>query len=131
MLSAELIRIVRLRRGTTKPSEFSLRPGETGLSLFEMRDSPDPSRIVQAVRDAGKQGELAAAAIPVATLAKLGLRLVQSVGGTPDETINEIHWEARLGRGVSFLLWLSRKSRHEYFNANIAGQLCDAARILE
>ncbi len=131
MVSGELIRIVRIRRGIAKPSEFSLRPGESGLSLFELGDEPNSAQIIQAVRDAGKQGELAAAAIPVATLLALGLRLVRCVGGTPDPAINAIHCEARLGSWLRFWLWLSRRSRQDYFNATIAARHSEASRILE
>jgi hypothetical protein len=52
--------------------------------------------VVQAVRAAGKQGNLAAAAISAEEIQALGLVLIKTRGGTPGTEVNDIHFEARL-----------------------------------
>ena len=70
----ELLRIVQLRGGRVRPTEFRLRPGETGLSLFEHVADPSAGDVLAAVRLAGKRGDLAAAVLPESALRQLGLR---------------------------------------------------------
>ena len=127
----ELVRVVRVRRGGLKPSEFQLRPGEVGLSLFEYRDDPGPARLIRAVREAGKQGDLATALIPVRLLRELGLVVVPTPGGTPDAEVNTLHREARVKWTVRLWLWLRRGPVHEYFNERFAAPLCESARLEE
>src|SRR5207249_3667228 len=87
---------VCLRKGRLKPAEFRLRPGERGLSLFRRVGQPGPVEVVAAVRAAGKQGDLAAAAISAEAIRALGLVLVSSPGGTAEPEVNRLHAEARL-----------------------------------
>ena len=89
-----VLRVVVVRKGKVKPTEFRLRDGETGLSLFRLTDPPDPEAIVAAVRAAGKQGELGVAAIPRSVFRRLGLRIVETPGGTPGPAVNALHVEA-------------------------------------
>lgn len=96
MAEAEYLRVVVSRRGKVRVSEFRLREGESGLSMFLNRPSPTPARIIGAVRAAGKQGDLAVAVLPASYLAELGLRTVHTPGGTADPEVNAIHVEARL-----------------------------------
>ena len=77
----EVIRVVRVRKGSFKAAEFQLRPGETGLSVFAASRNLSSERLLQAVRDAGKQGELAVALVPVRIVRELGLILVRTPGG--------------------------------------------------
>ncbi len=58
------VRVVAVRKGKVRATEFRLRDGEIGLSLFRSADQPGPSAILAAVRGAGKQSELGAAEIP-------------------------------------------------------------------
>jgi hypothetical protein len=90
-----VLRVVVVRKGKVKPTEFRLRDGEIGLSLFRTADLPDPEAIIAAVRAAGKQGELGVAEIPVSVFRRLRLRLVRTPGGTPDPAVNALHVEAR------------------------------------
>jgi hypothetical protein len=129
--AGELVRVVRVRRGALKPSEFQLRPGEVGLSLFEYCDDPGPARLIQAVREAGKQGELATAVIPTRRIRELGLVVVPTPGGTPDVEVNMLHREARVRWTVRLWLWLHRRPLHEYFNERFALALCESARLEE
>jgi hypothetical protein len=57
----ELLRVVVARRGKVRPAEFRLREGEFGLSLYRKAESPGAASIIEAVRAAGKRGELVAA----------------------------------------------------------------------
>lgn len=127
----DLVRVIRVRKGALKPSEFQLRPGEVGLSLFEYRDDPGPARLIQAVREAGKQGELVTALIPVRRMRELGLIVVPTPGGTPDAEVNALHREARVRWTARRSLWLRRRPLHEYFNERFAVPLCESARLEE
>lgn len=131
MQSTEFLRVVSLRKGTLKLTEFQLRPGEKGLSLFARIDDPGPSDVVAAVRAAGKQGELVAAAIRADELRAMGLIVVSAPGGTPVSEINALHVEARLPFWRSILLRLRGRRVHEYFNNCFADRLLRVARILE
>src|SRR5215218_148378 len=90
----EVLRVVVVRRGVVRPTEFRLRAGEVGLSLFRTTAEVSPDAIVAAVRAAGKQGELGTAEIPASVFRDLGLRLVPTPGGTPDASVNACHVEA-------------------------------------
>src|SRR5438270_14015181 len=67
------LRVVTLRRGKLKSVEFRLREGESGLSLFAATADIPPSAVLEAVREAGKQGELAVALVSGALLWRLRL----------------------------------------------------------
>ena len=95
MDAAEYLRIVSLRKGKLKATEFRLRPGERGLSMFARAATPSPADIIAAVRAAGKQGELAAAAISAQLLRELGLTVVATPGGTPVPEVNRVHAETK------------------------------------
>ncbi|HUG90930.1 MAG TPA: hypothetical protein VML55_08860 [Planctomycetaceae bacterium] len=41
-MPARFVRIVALRRGEVKAAEFRIRPGERGLSLFELAPEEHP-----------------------------------------------------------------------------------------
>jgi hypothetical protein len=127
----ELLRVVVARRGKVRQTEFRLREGEIGLSLFRKVDSPGPDAIIEAVRAAGKQGELAVAEIPVSVIRELGLRLVRTPGGTPDADVNELHVEARVPWLRRLVLVLRRRPVHEYFNQTMTPKLAVAARLVE
>jgi hypothetical protein len=127
----ELLRVVVTRRGKVRPTEFRLREGEIGLSLFRKADSPGPGAIIEAVRAAGKQGELAVAEIPVSVIRELGLRLVHTPGGTPDADVNGLHVEARVPWLKRLVLALRRRPVHEYFNESMTPRLAAAARLIE
>ena len=60
-----LLRVVVVRKGKFKPTEFRLRDGEVGLSLFRSADRAESGAILAAVHAAGKQGELAVVELPV------------------------------------------------------------------
>ena len=90
-----VLRVVVVRKGKVKPTEFRLREGETGLSLFRSTDQTLPEAILEAVRAAGKQGELDVVEIPASVFRRLKLRLVPTPGGTPDPAVNALHVEAR------------------------------------
>ncbi len=131
MEAQELLRIVALRNGKLKATEFKLREGETGLSLFARTTNPRPYEVLEAVRAAGKQGQLAVALLPADGLKKLGLRLVQTPGGTPLREVNAIYYEARLPPLRRLLLILRGIPLHQDFNERISGKLCALAQILE
>lgn len=131
MVSGEVLRVVAVRRGRTRPTEFRLRPGERGLSLFALVDEPGPEAVIEAVRSAGKQGDLAAAVFDVADLRRLGLRLVRTRGGTPSTAVNAIHLEARHPRWRALLIRLSGRALHDDFNERFADRLAELARLLE
>jgi hypothetical protein len=126
-----VLRVVVVRRGKVKPTEFRLRDGEIGLSLFRQADRPDAAAIVAAVRAAGKQGELGVAEIPVGVFRRLGLRLMRTPGGTPDPAVNALHVEARPPWWRRLLLWLRRVSIPEWFNSRVAPVLAAAAKLAE
>lgn len=131
MADAKVVRVVVVRRGKVRPAEFRLREGEVGLSLFRNTDPPGADAILAAVRAAGKQGELAVAEIPTRVLRELRLQLVATPGGTPDPAVNRLHVEARPSRWRWLLLWLRRRSVHEWFNETVAAKLAAAARVVE
>ena len=131
MKPKQLLRVVRLRRGTLKSSEFTLRPGEKGLSLFARTDEPSPEEVVSAIRAAGKQGDLAAAVIDARQIRSLGLILRRTPGATPSAEVNAIHYEGRLPLWRRLLLYLSGSRTQEYFNERVSPQLCSMARVLE
>src|SRR5262249_19700504 len=116
MDAGEYLRVVSLRKGKLKPTEFRLRPGERGLSLFRRVERPGSGEVIAAVRAAGKQGELAAAVIPTGLLRELRLVVVTTAGGTPVPEVNRIHVEARLPRWWAWILRLQGRPADEYFN---------------
>ena len=131
MATEELLRVVVVRKRKVKPTEFRLREGEVGLSLFRAEDPPGIDAIVAAVRAAGKQGDLGIAEIPVSVFRGLGLRLVRTLGGTPDSAVNALHVEARPSRWQRFVLWVRRVSVHTWFNETITPHLAAAAKLTE
>ena len=44
-----VLRVVVVRKGKVKPTEFRLRDGVIGLSLFRTAEWPDPEAIIAAV----------------------------------------------------------------------------------
>ena len=122
--------MVVVRKGKVRPTEFRLRDGEIGLSLFRTADQPGPEAIVAAVRAAGKQGELGAAEIPASVFRRLGLRLVRTPGGTPDPAVNALHVEARPSWWRRLVLRFRRVSVHEWFNERITPELAAAAKLV-
>ena len=114
-----LLRVVVGKRGKVKPSEFRLRPGESGLSLFRSDPATGPDVILEAVRAAGKRGELLVVDIPRRVFRELGLRLVATPGGTPDANVNRLHIEARFGWWTRLRLWLTRRAVHDVFNGTV------------
>jgi hypothetical protein len=91
-----LLRIVALRGGKLRPSEFRLREGEVGLSAFGFVDATDAGRILELVRAAGKAGELAAVTLPAGDLRQLGLVVVATPGATGDPDVDARHYEVLL-----------------------------------
>lgn len=116
MTTQTVLRVVVAKRGKVKPSEFRLREGEIGLSLLRADGSVGPNAILDAVRAAGKQGELILVDIPVTTIRRLGLVLVSTPGGTPDPEVNRLHVEARFRWWKRLWLRLRRKPIHTAFN---------------
>ena len=131
MADEDLLRVVVVRRGKVRPTEFRLREGEIGLSLFRKADSRDAAAIVEAVRAAGKQGELGVVEIPARVFRELGLRLVRTPGGTPGPAVNALHVEARFPWWQRLALWLRRRAVHKEFNERITPKLAEAARLTE
>jgi hypothetical protein len=127
----ELLRVVAVRRGKVRPTEFRLREGEVGLSLFRKAEFPDAAAIVEAVRAAGKQGELGVVEIPARVFRKLGLRLVRTPGGTPDPAVNALHVEARFPWWRRSLFRLRGRAIHVVFNERITPTLAGVARLAE
>ena len=125
----ELVRVVRLRRGSLKPAEFQLRPGEKGLSMFLADPALSSDQLLRAVRDAGKQGELAVALVPVRIIRELGLNIVATEGGTPDPEVNRYHREIRIKWLLRVWLRIRRVSLHEFFNDRYPATLCKNARL--
>lgn len=126
-----VFRVVVVRRGKVKPTEFRLREGEVGLSLFQSADQTGPESILAAVRAAGKQGELDVVEIPVSLFRRLRLRLVQTPGGTPDPAVNALHFEARPSWWQRIILRFRGVPIHEWFNESITQELAAAAKLVE
>jgi hypothetical protein len=131
MEEMELLRIVALRRGRLMPSEFKLREGEKGLSLFAHVKAPGAEVVIEAVRTVGKQGILAAAVLPALGMRSLGLCLAHTEGGTLDAGVNAIHYEARLSILRRLFLRLRGIPLHEYYNENLTPKLFSLARLLD
>jgi hypothetical protein len=129
--SPSVLRVVVVRKGKVKPSEFRLRDGEVGLSLFRSDDQIGPEVILAAVRAAGKQGELDVVEIPVSVFRQLKLRLVRTPGGTSDPAVNALHMEARPTWWRRLLLRLRGVPIHEWFNDHIAPKLAMSAKFVE
>lgn len=125
-----VLRVVVVRKGKVKPTEFRLRDGEVGLSLFRSADQTGPEAILAAVRTAGKKGELAVVEIPVSLFRRLSLRLVRTPGGTPDPAVNALHVEARPSWWRRLVLRLRRMAVHEWFNEYITPELAAAAKLV-
>ena len=115
MEAKELLRVVNLRRGKLSPAEFRLREGEKGLSLFAHQEQPGSAQVIEAVRAAGKRGDLRAAAIPAREIRDLRLTLVQTRGGTPSAEVNAVHCEARLPWLRRLLPRLRGFRHHDHF----------------
>jgi len=97
--------------------------------MFLKRENPKPDRIIEAVRAVGKRGELGVAEIQAAVVAKLGLKVISTPGGTPDLEVNAVHVEARLPwwrRILSELGWMDDVA---YFNRHISPTLANEARL--
>jgi hypothetical protein len=126
-----VLRVVVARKGKVKPTEFRLRDGEIGLSLFRVVPQPDAGAIIAAVPAAGKQGELGVAEIPVVVILRLGLRLVRTPGGTQVPAVNALHVEARPSWWRRLVLRFRRVPVHEWFNRHITAELAAAAKLVE
>lgn len=127
----ELLRVVALRKGRLSPSEFRLRQGEQGLSLFAHVERPSPIEVIEAVRAVGKRGKLAVAVIAVQEIQALGLILVRSRGGTAQAEVNAIHFEARVPWLRRLFLRLRGIHWRDYFNEHLSHRLCMLARVLD
>ena len=130
MEAVAFIRVVALKKGGLKAAEFRLRPSEKGLSLFASTDHPSPAEVIEAVRAAGKHGELAAALIPASRIRALGLVVPRTEGGTPVPAVNAIHYEARLPFFRKLLALFRGLPQHEYFNAKYSERLYEAAQLV-
>jgi hypothetical protein len=130
MEAVAFLRVVALKKGGLKAAEFRLRPGEKGLSLFASTDQPNPAEVIEAVRSAGKQGDLAAALIPASRIQALGLVVSRTEGGSPVPAVNTIHYEARLPFFRRLLVLFRGLALHEYFNANYSERLYEAAQLV-
>lgn len=126
-----ILRVVVVRTGKVKPTEFRMRDGEIGLSLFRTADQPNPEAIIAAVRAAGKQGELGVAEIPVSLFRQLGLRLIPTPGGTPNPAVNALHVEARPSWWRRLVLRFRRLSVYEWFNERITPELAAVAKLVK
>ncbi len=131
MTTDELLRVVVVRRGKVRPTEFRLREGELGLSLFRATAEVSADRIVAAVHAAGKQGELGVAEIPAVVFRELGLRLTPTPGGTPDAAVNACHVEARPSFWKRLVLRVRGVPLHNWFNEQVTPELARAARLSE
>ncbi|HEV3384781.1 MAG TPA: hypothetical protein VG097_08190 [Gemmata sp.] len=126
-----MLRVVVVRKGKVKPTEFRLRDGEVGLSLFRSDDQTTPEAIIAAVQAAGKQGELDVVEIPVSVFRRLRLKLVRTPGGTPDPAVNALHIEARPSLWRRMVLRFRRVPIHEWFNEYITPELAVSAKFVE
>ena len=126
-----VLRVVVVRKGNVKPTEFRLREGEVGLSLFRSDDSIGPEAILEAVHAAGKQGELAVVEIPISVFRWLRLRLVRTPGGTPDPAVNALHIEAQPTWWRRLVLRFRGVPIHEWFNETVTPELAAAAKLVE
>lgn len=54
-MTEDLLRVVVVRKGKVKSTEFLLREGEIGLSMFWKADSPGVDTIIEAVRAPGNK----------------------------------------------------------------------------
>ena len=131
MDATEFVRVVSLRRGKIRPGEFRLREGEVGLSLFARVNDPRPEVIWEAVREAGKQGDLGLAVLTADSLQALGLQLVRTPGGTPSEAVNRVHHEARLPWVRRLWLRVRFRSVTAYFNDKLSPRINASARLWE
>ena len=86
--------------------------------------------ILDAVRAAGKQGELGIVEIPVSAIENLRLRLVFTPGGTPDPAVNALHVEARPTWWRRLRLRLVGETVHDWFNEHVAPELLRHARLI-
>jgi hypothetical protein len=127
----EFLRVVALRNGRLSPAEFRLREGQQGLSVFACVERPSPAEAIEAVRAAGKRGELAAAVIAAQEIHTLGLILVRTQGGTAQAGVNAIHYEARVPWLRRLFLRLRGTPLHAYFNEQLSHQLSLTARVLD
>jgi hypothetical protein len=127
----QFLRVVSLRKGKLHPTEFRLREGEKGLSLFAHQERPGPARVIEAVRGAGKKGDLRAAAMAVKEFWNLGLTIVQTKGGTAFPEVNAVHYEARLPWWRMLLVRLRGRRPHDYFNEYVSPKLWATARLLD
>jgi hypothetical protein len=123
--------VVVVRKGKVNPTEFRLRHGEVGLSLFRSDDRTRPDAILTAVFAAGKQGELDVVEIPVSVFRWLRLSLVPTPGGTPDPAVNALHIEARPSWWRRAVLRCRGVPTHEWFNRYITPELAAAAKLVE
>ena len=126
----ELIRVVARSKDEFKPSEFMLRKGENGLSLFARMEKPSPAEAIEAVRLMGKRGDLIAVSLKARDIRNMGLTIVQTSGGTGNEEVNAIHFELRLPIFRRLWIRLLRIPVHEYFNETYNYKLFRAARAL-
>ncbi len=126
-----LLRVVVSKKGRVKPTEFRLRSDEIGLSLFRSDGGVPAETILDAVRAAGKRGELIVVEIPLRVFRELGLRLVPTPGGTPDAEVNRVHVEARFGWLFRLWLRLRRRPMHDVFNERAAPALAAAAKPVD
>jgi hypothetical protein len=99
--------------------------------LFARVAEPGPELILEAVREAGKQGDLGLASLAAGELRALGLVLVQTPGGTPSQAVNRIHYEACLPWLRRLWLRVQFRSDTEYFNDQPSAQINAAARLVE
>ena len=130
MADSRAVRVVVIRGGRTRPTDFALRRGESGLSLFGCESDEQVRIVVEAVRAAGKSGPLAAAALAEDDLLSLGLQLVQTPGGTPDPRANDLHVEARLGGQAADLARRLGQEPWEYFNQQVAAAIHARAKVI-
>lgn len=125
-----VVRVVAIRRRRVRISEFGLREGEEGLSLFVCDRDEDLARIVEAVREGGKLGSLAAMAFSAEELRAIDLELIAVPGDTPDPFVNQLHVEAVPSQKMSLEISMSGEELREYFNRLVAPELRRRARIV-
>ena len=126
-----MLRVVVVRKGKVKPTEFRLRDGEVGLSLFRSADRTRPEAILEAVRAAGKRGELDVVEIPSSVFHRLRLVLVPTPGGTADPAVNALHVEAQPSWWRRLVLRFRGVPIHDWFNETITPELAAAAKLVE